>query len=501
MNWKKAEKWLVTLLVLAGIAFRFVQLPFSCIWLDEAFSIKLARESMLQIVQTLSDDNGSPLFYFLLHGWMRLFGDGEYTLTLLTVLLDCAALIAVPFFLRELFADSRARMAGTACAAFCLPCLHQATNLRYYSLMVLCTVLGWLFFYRALRRGKLRDGMLFVFFSVAGFYAHTLYLFVPLSQFAVLAAFHRDRLRAGFMTSMFLLAGMILWFPSLALQISGYLVGSTPETVPELMRYHGAFGAYLLSISSQMLAIDGFKLIRMTVAAVLWLFVLFHLVRGKKAEDRPARELFVAHLFSIGLIVLVSMSRPVFWLDKMDLIGLPLVCALTGYAVLKVRWPVLVLTLLIAVNLAGAGRYTAWRALGHLTEQRDVIARLAPQLSPDDALIATGISHFTVNYYLDQMKIRTGPRYVFPEIQMTRPSCIDPKKLLDDQAELLLEAMVLMQKLKNGTGRIFVFRSPYEGLAPLYRQLEEAFVPDGTLPVRQHPWGPVYTQVDVYRRK
>lgn len=501
MDWKKAEKWMVPLLVLAGVAFRFVQLPFSCVWLDEAFSIKLARESLLQIVQTLSDDNGSPLFYFLLHGWMRLFGDGEYALTTLTVLLDSAALIAIPFFLRELFLDSRIRIAGTACAAFCLPCLHQATNLRYYSLMVLCTVLGWLFFYRALRRGALRDGMLFVFFSVAGFYAHTLYLFVPVSQFVVLAVFHRRRLKAGFMTSMFLLAGMILWMPSLALQVSGYLVGSTPETVPELMRYHGAIGAYLLSISSQMLAMDGFKLIRMAVAGTLILFVLFQLVRGKAEEDRPARELFVAHLFSIGVIVLVSMLRPVFWLDKMDLIGLPLVCALTGYAVSKVRWPAVVLALLIAVNLAGAGRYTAWRALGHLTEQRDVIERLAPEISPEDAVIETGISHFTVNYYLDQMRVQTGQRYVFPEIQMTRPSCIDPKKLLEDQAELTMETSVLMQKLKAGTGRIFVFHSPYEGLAPLYRRLEADFRIERIIPVRQHPWGPVYTQVDIYRRK
>ncbi|MFA7257506.1 MAG: glycosyltransferase family 39 protein [Kiritimatiellales bacterium] len=498
MNWKKTESWLVPLLLLAGITFRCVQLPFSCIWLDEAFSIKLAHESLLQIVQTLSSDNGSPLFYFLLHGWMRLFGDGEYALTALTVLLDCAALTAIPFFLYELFTDSRIRIAGTACAAFCLPCLHQATNLRYYSLMVLCTVLGWLFFYRALRRGVLRDGMLFVFFSVAGFYTHTLYLFVPVSQLVVLAVFHRARLRAGFMTSMFLLAGMILWMPSLALQIAGYIAGSTPETVPELLHYHGAVGAYLLSISGQMLAIDGLKWLRMSVALALVLFTVFNLFRGNTTNDRSARELFVAHLFSIGLIVIISMFRPVFWLDKMDLIGLPLVCALTGYAVSKIRRPVLVLTVLIAVNLFGAVRYTIWRIAGQLTEQRDVIERLGGELAEEDAVVETGISHFTVNYYLDRMKVQTGPRYVFPEIQMTRPSCIDPKKMLEDQQELSLEAAVLMQKLKSVRGRIYVFHSSYAGLNPLYRQLESTFALERSIPVRQHPWGPVYTQVDVY---
>lgn len=174
MNWKQAERWLIPLLVLAGVVFRFIQLPFSCIWLDEAFSIKLAKEPLIEIVRTLSSDNGSPLFYFLLHGWMRLFGDGEYALTALTALLDCAVLAAMPFLLRELFSDARIRIAGTACAAFCLPCLHQATNLRYYSLMVLCTALAWLFFYRALHRGRMLDGLLFVLFSVAGFYTLSL---------------------------------------------------------------------------------------------------------------------------------------------------------------------------------------------------------------------------------------------------------------------------------------------------------------------------------------
>lgn len=503
MNWKQTERWLIPLLVLTGIAFRFVQLPFSCIWLDEAFSIKLAKGTLLQIVETLSSDNGSPLFYFLLHSWMGLFGDGEYVLTALTVLLDCAALAAIPFLLCELFNDSRIRITGTACAAFCLPCIHQATNLRYYSLMVLCTVLAWLFFYRAVRRGRIFDGLLFVFFSVAGFYTHTFYLFVPLSQFFLLAIFYRSRLRAGFMVSMFLLAGVTLWLPSLALQVAGYLSGATPETVPELVRYNGAAGAYLLSISSQMLAVDGFKLLRMAAAALLWLFLLFQMLRLRNytSDDRRARELFTAHVLSVGVIVLISLIRPIFWLDKMDLIGLPLVCGLAGYAVSKLRFPAAVLALLIAVNLTGAVRYTHWRMAGKLTEQRDVVARLGAEISPDDAVIETGISHFTVEYYLGRMNIRTGPRYVFPEAQMTRPSCIDPEKLLENQQELTQEAAVLVQMLKTGSGRIYVFHSDYEGLAPLYSQLNAAFELERIIPVRQHPWGPVYTQLDVYRRR
>lgn len=501
MDWKKTERVLVPLLVVAGVFFRMAQLPFSCIWLDEAFSIKLAREPLVEIVRMISSDNGSPLFYFLLHGWMRLTGDGEYALTALTVLLDCAALLTLPFLLRELFSDSRIRIAGTSAAAFCLPCLHQATNLRYYSLLLFCTAAAWLFFYRALHTGRQRDGLLFVLCSIAGFYTHTFYLFVPLSQFALLALFYRQRLRAGFMVSLFLLAGMALWLPSLTGQIAGYLEGATPSTVPDLSRYPGhAAGAYLLSFSAHFLAVNARVWLRMVAASAVWLFVLFHIIRerGTSRDARHAREFFIAHLFTVGLMALISLVKPVLWLDKIDLIGLPLVCGLAGYAVAKFRFPAAALVLLLALNLAGASRYTGWRIAARLTEDRDAISRIACGLSVDDVLVQTGISHFTTDYYLRQAGVVTGMRYVFPAAQMNRPSCIDPDRLLADRPHLEEEAAVLMQALKQVKGRIYVFHSPYEGLSFFYSLLDEAFRLERVLPVRQHPWGPVYTQIDVF---
>jgi hypothetical protein len=501
MDWKKTERIMVPLLVLAGMAFRLIQLPFSCIWLDEAFSIKLAREPLVEIVRMISSDNGSPLFYFLLHGWMRLVGDGEYALTVLTVLLDCAALLAVPFLLRELFSDARIRITGTCAAAFCLPCLHQATNLRYYSLLVLCTVTAWLFFYRALHRGRRVDGLLFVLCSMAGFYTHTFYLFVPLSQLALLALFYRSRLRAGFMVTLFLLAGMALWLPSLSMQVAGYLEGATPVTVPELSRYPGsAAGAYLFSFSAHFLAVNSMIYVRLAAAAAVWLFALFHLVRerGSTCDARHARELFIAHLLSVGAMALISLVKPVLWLDKSDLIGLPLVCGLIGYAVSRFRFPAAALFVLLTLNLAGASRYTGWRMTERLTEDRDVIRLLAGRLTADDVLVQTGISHFTTDYYLQQTGAVTGPRYVFPSAQMSRPSCIDLDQLLADREELAAEADALVQALKQARGAIYVFRSPYEGLEPLYTLLAANFRLKGVLPVRQHPWGPIYTQIEIF---
>lgn len=489
---------LLLLLILAGVALRLAQLPFSAVWLDEAFSIRLAQMSLMDIVQVISRDNGSPLFYFLLHGWIRLFGTDEFVLTGLTVFLDCAALAAVPLFLKELFRDIRVQIAGTTCAAFCLPCLHQATNLRYYSLMVLCAVLGWLFFYRSMRLSRVRDWLMFVLISVAGFYTHIVYLFVLFAQGALLLLFHRDRLRTGIGYGALIAAGMLLWMPIVWLQISGYAGGSTPDTIPEISRYGGVTSAWLLSISSQMIALDSMKVIRLSIAAALIFFVLIWMFWKK---SRAAGELLSAHLFSVGVLVLVSLFRPVFWLDKTDLIGLPLVCALTGFAFTRSRkMAPLLIAGLILFNLLGAARYTNWRMQGDLDGQRDAIAELSAIITREDAVVMTGISFHTAEYYLEQMGAQTGPRYVYPQVQRDRPSSIDEQQLRLSRDSLAEEAAVLMEHLEAVPGKIFVFHSDLPGLGSLYRYLERTFELVETIPVRGHPWGPVYSRIDIYCR-
>lgn len=70
--------WPVWLLVagalVSGVVLRFVTR--SPLWLDEALSVNIARLPLGEIPDALRVDGHPPLYYFLLHGWMDLFGTG-----------------------------------------------------------------------------------------------------------------------------------------------------------------------------------------------------------------------------------------------------------------------------------------------------------------------------------------------------------------------------------------------------------------------------------------
>ena len=67
------------------------------VWLDEANSVLIAGHGFSGIVDALSRDNNLPLYYFLLSGWMRVFGNSEIAVRSLSAvfyLAGCAAAFA-----------------------------------------------------------------------------------------------------------------------------------------------------------------------------------------------------------------------------------------------------------------------------------------------------------------------------------------------------------------------------------------------------------------------
>lgn len=489
-------------LILVGCILRVILLPTSSLWLDEVYSIQMAEKPLVEIVAVLCRDNGSPLFYFLLHGWIALFGRGEIVCTVLTVLISFASLAATACLLHELFKNQWARWVGLALMALCPMSIHHATHVRFYSMMVLLSALSYLFFFRALRRSRFTDWGLFIFFTLAGLYEHTLFLFVPFAQFLVLCLFHRDRFRAGFSSFVVIGLGFLPWVPVLFMQTFCQYDGTTADVIPSLSHYGGPLAAYLHTLAERIWTFSAVTPLRLLSAALMiaWIVFLLLKVRHKSREDYAVRDLLAAHLFSVGITVVLSLFRSVFWLDKFDLIGLPLVFGIAGYAVSRLPFTRLAVLMILAVNVAGTASWLHWRLTDPLDVQRETIERLAPDLTENDCLIQTGLTHFSVDYYLNALNACTGLRYVFPAKQKNAPAIIDKEGLSADRQAVETEAAELIKTLQHSNcERIIVFRSPYDGLQPLYDALTDAFEIEKRIPVRRHVWGAMYTSVEIYR--
>ena len=144
----------VVLLVVVGVLLRFWT-PVA-LWLDEALSVNIARLPLGSIPQALRHDGSPPLYYFLLHGWMRLFGTTDVAVRALSGVFSIATLI--PMW----FAGRRAGNRTTALSAVVLLAaspfaIRFATETRMYSMVMLEFVLGYLALRRALERSEMKS--------------------------------------------------------------------------------------------------------------------------------------------------------------------------------------------------------------------------------------------------------------------------------------------------------------------------------------------------------
>ncbi len=128
-------------IVAGGLVLRFVTR--SDLWLDEALSANIAALPVGDMLDALARDGHPPLFYFLLHGWMQVFGEGDVAVRALSGVLAVATLPVA-------WVAGR-RYGGRACATAVLVvlsvspfALRYATEARMYSLVMLLVLLGWL---------------------------------------------------------------------------------------------------------------------------------------------------------------------------------------------------------------------------------------------------------------------------------------------------------------------------------------------------------------------
>jgi mannosyltransferase len=140
---------LVAVAVVGGVVLRFVAR--SHLWLDEAQSVATAALPLGDIADALRSDGFPPLFYWLLHGWLAVFGDGDGAARALAGVAGVLALGAIWLAGREV-GGRRVAWAATALLAASPFAVRYSTEVRMYSLLLLAGSLGVAAVVRALAR-------------------------------------------------------------------------------------------------------------------------------------------------------------------------------------------------------------------------------------------------------------------------------------------------------------------------------------------------------------
>lgn len=148
------------------------------LWRDEAFSYLLAKKNIFEIVFLTARDFNPPLYYFLLHFWMKVFGTSEIALRLPSLIFFWATIYVSFLFLNEVFQFSTKKSFFYLVFFLLNPLLnYYAFEARMYTLFVFFSSLS---FYAFITKKK----TLYFYATFLGLLTHYFMIFTVLSQIA-----------------------------------------------------------------------------------------------------------------------------------------------------------------------------------------------------------------------------------------------------------------------------------------------------------------------------
>jgi uncharacterized membrane protein len=180
-------KTLYVLLGIIGMAafIRFHNLTYSSLWLDEIYSmIGSDPATSLLDVYTYSFNDQPPLFFILLHGWLKVFGYTDFAGRSITCIYGVLGVLAI-FFLGKEVKDEKLGLLAAFITSINWFHVDISKEMRFYPLVFLLVMLSYLFLLRSLKRSAAWDFVGYAVFTSLLLNTHYYGMVVFVSQFVI----------------------------------------------------------------------------------------------------------------------------------------------------------------------------------------------------------------------------------------------------------------------------------------------------------------------------
>lgn len=194
-----SDLWPLGLALAIGALLRTRHLSEISLWFDESFSLKMAGFSIPEIWDRSAQDTHTPLYFYVLKGWMAAFGRTGPALRSLSVVCGLLTIVGAWLFLRESEraidgighnSSRRASTVGAVLVALAPLDIAWSVQVRMYALGGMLAVCSAWFLLRAIARPAPRrlDWCLFTLSALLLAYVHHYGLFTVAAEY--LAAFY-----------------------------------------------------------------------------------------------------------------------------------------------------------------------------------------------------------------------------------------------------------------------------------------------------------------------
>jgi mannosyltransferase len=387
-------------------------------WIDEGISVGISSQPLDRIPGLLRLDGSPPLWYFLLHFWIRLFGTSADATHVLPMIISVLVVPAAYWAGRELFGRAAA-LAGALMAATNPFLAWYGTETRMYTLVVLMAVLAITFTVRAVRSLRLRDAIGTAVCFALLLYTHdwALYLTAVTGLVVLIRAWQtRDRRLA--LGAVGVGVGVLVlyspWLPTFIFQAQ---TTAAPWAVPPGIGDLFADPANTLAGTLDVIVVP-------VMALAVW-----HTHRDRSRADRTTATM--VGMIGLGTLLVgwvASYIEPSWTIRYLAVALAPLLLAIAGSLASTFRGRV-TLVALCAVLAAGT-------AVGALLPNANaryaksnvaaIAAAAAPQLHPGDLVITTQTETLAVLYYY----LPKGLHYATPTGPTDQPYVVDWRNIV-----------------------------------------------------------------------
>lgn len=184
--WAKNNYILLGLIVLS-LVLRAYKLDFQSPWLDELFTLKNSGpdKSLSEIFASLKGDVHPPLYYYIVHFFLTIFGNSIYVARFVSLLFGVGGIVALYYLGKELFNKSTAL---TAVLLMSINHFHiyYSQEARMYTMLFFTTVLSFLFLVRFIKKPTLKSVLLYSFATALLINTHFYSLFALFAQYLII---------------------------------------------------------------------------------------------------------------------------------------------------------------------------------------------------------------------------------------------------------------------------------------------------------------------------
>jgi mannosyltransferase len=457
------RKYLIAPIIVIAAVLRLYDIQGPDIWLDEAYSALLANESWSGILTALKVDSGPPLYYFILHIWVGLFGDSELALRLPSVVGGILLVYCIYHVGARLFSSEVGLLAAGMLAVSPIH-IYYSQQARVYSLLALVALVSTYFLWQILWDKKRHLIIPYSVLALSTAYLHYygLYLLVAHALIVICAGGLRKDLKIWLGCGLFLVVGYGFWVPFFYGQLDN---GEAMTWFQYFWNKNGVLGSLHQTMNVyapgaekplyiRLQGLRAFGWVATFALYSLTLLSFYHFFQQRNADEAFRKRFLSVLIFTLvplGLMLITSVViTPNYIPARADQLVFPgfLLLLCVGLVSLKPAVRYSLFCLLVAFSVTSLHGYYKSSAVN---SDRALAQKIAEWATPGDIVLTTSLSRAPLEYYL--RRLNAPVEFLsFPASTADHPGYQLDSKLLESSEKLISEARAISAEMKSRLG-------------------------------------------------